>query len=85
MTIKYGLELENALARGTRVAEVSIGRVQVHPKWRWDVTWYQTMEGDSPGVFDRRFHLDADCGYTRTFWGAAIEMVRAVRRGRVQR
>lgn len=47
-------------------------------RWRWDVVRYRAVDGEHPGVLDRRVHLDSDHGYTFTRLGAAWAMAGAV-------
>lgn len=51
-------------------------------RWRWDVVVYRAVEGEHPGVKDRRVHLHAYCGYTVTRIGAALEAARIYCRNR---
>lgn len=65
---------------GPVVAQVFVGWVQRSPfhrrhhrfvrHWRWDVTYYQCTSPHRDGVYDGRYHLSADVGYTFTEWGA---------------
>jgi hypothetical protein len=66
-------------AESQRIAEVRVVKTAVKG-WRWDVTWQSAVEGRSPGVYDARWHVAGDFGYTRTQWGAWRAVRRAYRR-----
>lgn len=45
-------------------------------KWRWDVTQYLPVEGTNAGVYDARWHVGGDFGYSRTLLGASVRVIR---------
>lgn len=55
------------------VVEVRLKKIASPKKgrrWRWDAAVFQLVEGEHPGVFDCRYHITGNFGYTRTRRGA---------------
>jgi hypothetical protein len=48
-------------------------------RYRWTVVYHQAVEGACRGVYDARFHLWTDSGYTITALGAYVAVGRAIR------
>lgn len=62
------------------IVEVRLKKIKSPRKgrrWRWDAQVYRMTEGEYGGVFDCRFHMGGNFGYTRTRYGALREIAKS--------